>query len=58
MRLSERSLQNPAAVAAAAAIVVLFGVLGLGAVVLVHGGAGVIVILNGLRAARTPRVKS
>ena len=29
MRLSERSLQNPAAVAAAAAIVVLFGVLAL-----------------------------
>ena len=27
MKLSERSLQNPAAVAAAAAIVVLFGVL-------------------------------
>jgi multidrug efflux pump subunit AcrB len=29
MRLSERSLRNPAAVAAAAAIVVLFGVLAL-----------------------------
>ena len=38
----------------------LFGVLGLAAVVLVHEGAEVIVILNGLRAARTrtPRLES
>ena len=38
----------------------LFGVLGLAAVVLVHEVAEVIVILNGLRAARTrtPRLES
>lgn len=35
----------------------LFGVLGLAAVVLVHEIAEVIVILNGLRAARTPTVR-
>ena len=38
----------------------LFGVLGLAAVVLVHEIAEVVVILNGLRAARTrtPRLES
>lgn len=36
----------------------LFGVLGLAAVVLVHELAEVVVILNGLRAARTPKTSS
>lgn len=55
-----RHIINPNIVLLLAIIIVLlplalFGVLGLAAVVLVHESAEVVVILNGLRAARTRR---
>ena len=52
--------QRPSRLGWSALCFALFGVLGLAAVVLVHEVAEVIVILNGLRAARTrtPRLES